>query len=165
VEWNESFESGLADIDVQHRYLFALIERIQVREDEIWLPQNRPLIDELSNFAMYHFACEERLMVAYGYRTVSKHVDQHGKLLAELRKYQDTDVVRPRELSLFLCNWIVAHTLLEDRALAAHVIQKRAEVLGVSVEQYIAGGITEFRPSRITMASPATTATEDAANE
>jgi hemerythrin len=163
VEWNESFESGLADIDVQHRYLFALIKRVHELQNEILLPQNRPVIDELTSYAMCHFACEERLMAAYGYRNVSKHVDEHGKLLFELRKYQDTEVVRPKQLSLFLCNWIVAHTLLEDRVLAAHVLQRRADVLGVSVEQYVTGAVTDYRPSRITLVSPAPA--KDAANE
>ncbi len=165
MEWNESFESGLADIDVQHRYLFSLIKRVHELQDDILLPHARPLIEEVASFAMCHFACEERLMSAYGYGKISKHVDEHGKLLSELIKYQDMQVVRPRQLSLFLCNWIVSHTLLEDRVLAAHVIQKRAEVLGVSAEQYVAGAITEYRPSRITMASPAPAPTDDAANE
>ena len=163
MEWNESFESGLADIDVQHRYLFALIKRVNELQDELLLPQNRPIIGELASFAMCHFACEERLMAAYSYPRVSRHVDEHGKLLSELRKFQDPEVVRPRQLSLFLCNWVVAHTLLEDRALAAHVIQRRADVLGVSVEQYAAGAIADYRPSRIVRVSSSTT--EDAANE
>ena len=163
MEWNESFESGLADIDVQHRYLFMLIKRVNDLQDEILAPSNRALIDEVASFATCHFACEERLMAAYRYQSISKHVDEHAKLLSEMHKYQDTEVLRPRQFSLFLCDWIVAHTLFEDRALAAHVIRRRAEVLGVSVEQYASCAITEYRPSRITLVSPAPT--ENAANE
>ncbi len=162
MEWNESFESGLADIDVQHRYLYALIERVNELHDGIALPENRALGSELVSFAMCHFACEEQLMTAYGYPGISKHVQEHAKLLLEVRRYQDTEVLRPRELGLFLCNWVVAHTLLEDRALGQHVIQRRAELLGISVNRYMSDVVTEYRPSGTTRISRPR---DEAANE
>jgi hemerythrin len=149
VEWNEGFESGLADIDVQHRYIFALITRVKDLDRHVLLPKNRPLIDEIASYAMCHFACEEQLMAAYSYQGTPRHVDEHAKLLFEVRRFQRSEQFQPKEFCLFLCNWVVEHTLLEDRALAAHVMRRRAAALDTSIEQYVRGATPTYRPSGI----------------
>jgi len=147
VEWNEDYESGLSDIDVQHRYIMGLTNRVKQLQDAISLPEYRPLIDELASIAMCHFSCEEQIMLAYDYDETPKHVREHTKLLLEVRKYQKSEVIEPKQLFLFVGNWFVSHTLLEDRALAAHVIQRRATALGLSVDEYKTGYVAGYRPS------------------
>jgi hemerythrin len=155
VEWTEDFESGLADIDVQHRYIFALIKRIVDLQGRTMSSDDRDVLEEIARFAHCHFACEERLMAAYNYPDSSKHVTEHAKLVLELKKYQESETVDPRTLSLFLCNWIVAHTLLEDRQLAAHVLRVRAAIMGTSVSEFMANVVTTYRASTIKVASEA----------
>lgn len=147
MEWNEDYESGLSDIDVQHRYIMGLTNRVKLLQGAISLPEYRPIIDELASVAMCHFSCEEQIMLAYDYGETSKHVREHTKLLLEVRKYQKSEIIEPKQLFLFVGNWFVSHTLLEDRALAAHVIQRRASALGVSVDEYNMGFVTRYRPA------------------
>jgi hemerythrin-like metal-binding protein len=154
VEWNEGFESGLADIDVQHRYIFALIKRVKDLDRDVLLPDNRRLIDEIASYAMCHFACEERLMAAYAYQGTARHVEEHARLLFEVRRFQSSMHLQPKEFCLFLCNWVVEHTLLEDRVLATYVIRRRAEALEISVEQYVMGTVPTYRPSGIMKLNP-----------
>jgi hemerythrin len=147
VQWNEDYESGLSDIDVQHRYIMGLTNRVKSLQDAISSPEYRLLIDELASVAMCHFSCEEQIMLAYDYGETSKHVREHTKLLLEVRKYQKSEIIEPKQLFLFVGNWFVSHTLLEDRALAAHVIQRRARALGLSVDEYKLGFVSGDRPS------------------
>ena len=149
MEWNEDYESGLSDIDVQHRYIMGLTTRVKLLQGAISLPEYRPLIDELASIAMCHFSCEEQLMLEYDYGATSKHVGEHAKLLLELRNYETSEVIESKQLILFMCNWFVAHTMLEDRVLAAHVIRRRAQFLGLSADEYTTRIATEYRPSRI----------------
>jgi len=149
VEWNEDYESGLGDIDVQHRYIMGLTNRVKLLQDAISLSEYSPLIDELARVAMCHFSCEEQIMLAYDYGETSKHIREHTKLLLEVRKYQKSEVIEPKQLFLFVGNWFVSHTLLEDRALAAHVVQRRATALGLSVEEYKTVYVAGYRPTLI----------------
>ena len=155
MEWTEDFESGLADIDVQHRYIFALIQRIVDLQVGTMNSQDRFILEEIVRFARCHFACEERLMAAYEYPDSAKHVAEHAQLVLELKKYQESETVDPHRLSLFLCNWIVAHTLQEDRELAAHVLRVRAAIMGMTVYEFMANVVTTYRASSIEVTSQA----------
>ncbi len=151
MEWSEDFESGLADIDVQHRYIFALTRRVSELQDEITQSSNRVIVEELVSFAHCHFECEERLMAAYNYPESAKHVAEHTRLQLELKKYLDYETIDPRQFSLLLCNWIVSHTLMEDRQLALHVLEVRAAILGTSVEEFAKRVFTSYHPSAVTV--------------
>jgi len=129
----------------------GLTTRVKLLQGAISLPEYRPLIDELASIAMCHFSCEEQIMLAYDYEETPKHIREHTKLLLEVRKYQKSEIIEPKELFLFVGNWFVSHTSMEDRALAAHVIQRRATALGLSVDEYREGYVAGYRPSRIPM--------------
>lgn len=149
MQWTEDFESGLPDIDVQHRYIFALIQRVLELKERDEQPNCKALLNELIQFAYCHFECEERLMATYGYGGISQHVTEHAKLLYEVSRFQRGAEIDARQLSLFLCNWVVSHTQLEDRKLAEHVLRARAAVLGSSMSKYIVTATAPYRPSGI----------------
>ena len=146
MQWSADFESGLADIDAQHRYIFALLQRLSALKGDVAQGSKRYFVEELRSYAQCHFECEERLMVAYNYPEIAHHVEEHAKLLFELKRRNSSIDVEPQTLSLFLCDWIMGHTLMEDRQLAAHIVQIRSEILGITAEQYSA---------RLTLAPPA----------
>jgi len=139
MEWSQDFESGLADIDVQHRYIFALIQRVNQLDDGIDHVELRDAADEIGRLAICHFGCEEQLMAAYKYPETPRHTAEHEKLLAVVREFQRSDVYHARQLAMFLCNWLVSHTMLEDRHLALHVVKIRAKAMGMSVTDFVEG--------------------------
>jgi len=121
MEWTEEYESGLPDIDEQHRQIFMLIHRIgevDVSNDRVGA---RAAIVELERVGRYHFDNEERLMVESDYPDAMKHKAEHAKLLRELKGYRDNTVFSASQLSLVLCNWLMSHTLMDDRPLAVHI--------------------------------------------
>jgi len=148
MDWNQEFESGLADIDVQHRYIFALIQRVNELDDGVHREQLDEIAAELGRLAICHFGCEERLMTAYKYPESERHHLEHAKLLDVVREFQRGGEYQAHHLALFLCNWLVSHTMLEDRKLALHVLALRAKAMGMSVEEFVEG-VSLYRPSAV----------------
>lgn len=137
MEWSQDFESGLPEIDGQHRDIFALIQRVHVGSDRSGI---REVLVELELSTRHHFDCEERLMAHYNYLDLAKHAADHAKLLLEVRGYQDNATFTPRQLNQVLCNWLMSHTMMQDRPLAKHVLQLRASAPNTIAGAEVVGG-------------------------
>ncbi len=137
MDWIQDFETGLADIDAQHRYIFALTKQVNQLGDTIERVALRPIADELCRLALCHFGCEERLITAYNYPNASGHIAEHDKIVFLMHGFECTREYHARELALFLCNWLVSHTMLEDRQLGRHVLKQRALAMGMSVNDFV----------------------------
>lgn len=146
MQWSQDFESGLADIDVQHRYIFALVQRVNQLDDSIEGTEVRQVADELGRLAICHFGCEEQIMAAYEYPAAARHTAEHQKLMDVVREFQRSGDYHAHQLALFLCNWLISHTMLEDRQLAEHVLKHRARAMGMSVSDFVEG-VKLYRPS------------------
>ena len=146
MEWSQDFESGLADIDVQHRYIFALIQRVSQLDDKVERSELRKVAEELGRLALCHFGCEELLMETYDYPEWTRHVAEHRKLETVVNTFKQDDNYHAHNLALFLCNWLVSHTMLEDRQLAIHILNVRARAIGMSVTDFVEG-VTLHRTS------------------
>jgi hemerythrin-like metal-binding protein len=125
MEWSEDFESGLIDIDAHHRYIFAIIERARQLDNQADRAAIRNIVVDLGRLTRFHFDCEECLMVEYNYPDSAKHLAEHKKLLNEIHSYEDNAVFSTRQLALVLSNWLISHTIMEDRQLALHVLRHR----------------------------------------
>ncbi|MDQ5945713.1 MAG: hypothetical protein QG619_1135, partial [Pseudomonadota bacterium] len=127
MSWNENFVTGIAVIDEQHQWLIDLINdaapvlalnynRNHVRAER--------LLDELVNYAVFHFDTEDRLMREYRIdpRHHEGHLQSHGKFATEVVRmraaYSNGDAPSGGALLTFLANWLVFHILGEDQALA-----------------------------------------------
>ncbi|MDQ5877443.1 MAG: hypothetical protein QG638_174 [Pseudomonadota bacterium] len=141
MSWNENFVTGIAVIDEQHQWLIDLINdaapvlalnynRNHVRAER--------LLDELVNYAVFHFDTEDRLMREYRIdpRHHEGHLQSHGKFATEVVRmraaYSNGDAPSGGALLTFLANWLVFHILGEDQALAR---QLRAIETGMSPEE------------------------------
>lgn len=141
MSWNENFVTGIAVIDEQHQWLINLINdaapvlalnynRNHVRAER--------LLDELVNYAVFHFDTEDRLMREYRIdpRHHEGHLQSHGKFATEVVRmraaYSNGDAPSGGALLTFLANWLVFHILGEDQALAR---QMRAIETGMSPEE------------------------------
>lgn len=147
MEWCQDFESGLPEIDGQHRLLFGLIQRAHEVDERSSRAGCREVLVELEQSARGHFDSEERLMVEYGYHDTARHAADHAKLVLEVHGYQDNVVLNARQLNLVLSNWLMSHTMLEDRPLALHVRQMRTNAGGLALGTDIAGAVEPTPPS------------------
>ena len=147
MEWSEDFETGLADIDAQHRMIFALAQRVEVLEERGDSEALAVLMNEALRFARAHFGCEEELMRAYDYAGIAQHRAEHASLLQEVATFIERSDSNAREITLFTCRWLMSHSLIEDRSLAQHILKIRANALGMTVQQLTALICTSGAPS------------------
>jgi hemerythrin len=135
IKWNTAFETGLADIDLQHRYFFGMIlEYHQNLQNTEKLDQL--IIPELIRYTKYHFLCEEGLMQIYSCPGLREHKSLHQQILedmVELYRRVRLGKATYEKLLLFLFNWFSNHTTLEDQIYAQEIIAERKKC-GLSTE-------------------------------
>jgi hemerythrin-like metal-binding protein len=133
-EWSAVYETGIAEVDAQHRRLVELINELSVA-------QARPagqLLDELVDYAARHFADEERLMAAQPLQpeAVAAHVAEHRGFVAELSSLRaQEEGADASTLQRFLASWLAFHILGTDRSMA---VQLRLIGQGVAPAQAMA---------------------------
>lgn len=119
VEWNDQLKTGVAGFDDHHRHLFRMLNSafdsfVAGKHGE---PLGR-LLDELTDYATYHFTAEESWMASYNYPGSNDHKQEHAyfvKRLTEIRR-DHAEGKRPvfLEVLTFLKNWLTHHILTSD---------------------------------------------------
>jgi hemerythrin len=61
-EWSHLFETGLTDVDAQHRQLVELLNELADQLDGDEPGRIDHLLGELAQYTVHHFQCEESLM-------------------------------------------------------------------------------------------------------
>lgn len=116
---------GIAEIDVQHRELHTLLERLRTSTDKHYDYATNVILAELTIQTRIHFAVEESLMRLLSYPGVDAHIAEHSYLTAQLVKFrqraQDLDV--SDGLSGFIQTWLVDHINSHDRKFVAHFLR------------------------------------------
>jgi hemerythrin len=120
IEWKETYNVGVKEIDNQHRGLFDLINKLsktsQIEpEGKYFLMTFAKLIE----YARIHFSTEERYMKEAEYPKLDEHRQEHNKYLTELsnlaleleNKKSDTET----KILDYLKTWYSSHILGEDR--------------------------------------------------
>jgi hemerythrin len=123
IEWRKEFETGVADVDHEHRELVDLINRLH---ESIASGSDRARITEFLGevFARIaaHFALEESIMRKHAYDEYEAHKAEHEKLLDEIRDIMDAQQDNPSStyeegLSFTVRDWFVNHFKSKDARL------------------------------------------------
>ena len=114
LHWQATYDTGVEEIDLQHRYFLALINRLTVELAASNDPRYRQsLLNELAKYAAFHFASEENLMVKFAYPDLKRHRMLHIELIDRLSSRMNAMTYEP--LLDFLVGWFIQHTTSEDR--------------------------------------------------
>ena len=120
MEWQDCYSLGIVAIDLQHRVLMDMTNRLhkaalgEKNGDNVEYAMN-----ELLTYVEFHFSFEERLMAECGYPSLIEHRDSHRGLLAEFRALQ-ADInggglaLNDRVMN-FLQGWLTHHIVSSDR--------------------------------------------------
>lgn len=112
LEWKKDFDTGVEEIDLQHRYFLHLINRVEAdfRNLDLSAEAKRRLLMELVKYSEFHFTSEENLMARYGYPEIEQHRLLHTDLLDNLSAMLDSS----EQLIPFVHEWFLHHTVEED---------------------------------------------------
>jgi len=116
VDWDEIFETGVEEFDLQHKKMLQILNLIysyyQRRLDKTMIEQ---VVQQLTDYFQKHFASEEAMLesIEYPEEELAVHKNAHQEFLkAYLQKVQEGNIM---ELLKFVKNWWVSHVFHIDK--------------------------------------------------
>jgi hemerythrin len=123
MRWHDDYSVGVARIDAHHRRQFEIANSmLETVERKRGAPEVSEALGMLAEYARFHFAEEERLMGRYGYPDVATHRSRHKRFLEQLDEVAaslDGGAANEQAIMAFLQEWLIGHTLGEDRKLGS----------------------------------------------
>lgn len=127
--WNRNFETGIKEIDNQHKKLIELINKLadKLTQEEVF--EIEESFQELAAYAEYHFKSEEAIWkkCIKDEEIIKAHENSHVSFLPKViemksRKSSVHDTIE--DILLFLIRWLAFHIIDEDKrvALIIHAI-------------------------------------------
>lgn len=123
IEWRKEFETGIADVDFEHRELIGLINELHDQIDSDGSPDDIiEFLGEIFAQISAHFALEESVMRKHDYDQYIDHKTNHEKLLDDIRDIMDDfeagkyDAYH-KTLAPVIHNWFVDHFKTRDARL------------------------------------------------
>ncbi|MBV7276633.1 hemerythrin family protein [Clostridium sp. PL3] len=123
LRWRSSFSCNIKEIDNQHKRLFEISSKLNILapisskidfKDEIV-----EVINELKEYAIYHFDYEEKMMQKFNFEDFEKHRLQHNAFVKRVLELEQEHLKFNRSQTVisiidFLTGWITAHILKTD---------------------------------------------------
>ena len=127
--WDNSFVTGLPDVDRQHQHLVSLINKFGnlLAENQIVFVDIEAIFRELADYTRYHFREEEALMSQVGMdrRHLDPHVEAHHAFLQEITSMHSAisrdNPDSAKKLLDFLTHWLAYHILGTDQNMARQI--------------------------------------------
>lgn len=129
-EWKGEFSVSVPKFDDHHKKLINLINELH----EAMLKGKQQgvigkILNSLADYTKYHFAEEEKLMVAYKYPGLVEHRAQHDAFVDKVRdcitKYETGKLAISLEVMNFLRDWLKGHILQTDKKYTAFFAEKK----------------------------------------
>jgi len=123
IAWRKDFETGVADVDHEHKELVDLINDLDARLGEKADDETvSGFLGEVFARISAHFALEESIMRKHGYDEYAAHKAEHEALLDEIRDIMDDfsqGCFRDyrKALSAAVRDWFVNHFKTKDARL------------------------------------------------
>jgi hemerythrin len=121
IEWDNSYNTEIDNIDMHHKHLVLLLNKsydaMQINNKY----EIGKILNELTEYTMYHFNAEHNLMIEYNYDSIHDHLKAHSYFINKVDelKLQITtnNSLCNLELVVFLKDWLIDHILVTDREL------------------------------------------------
>ena len=122
LEWNPDYETGVPEIDTQHKVLFDNINRLGklLGKEEIEQAEADSVLDFLQQYVVQHFQHEENCMARFHCPAHAKNKEQHIQLLNALMHFNEDYATaglmkdKLQRLHMTLVWWINSHILKVD---------------------------------------------------
>jgi diguanylate cyclase (GGDEF)-like protein/hemerythrin-like metal-binding protein/PAS domain S-box-containing protein len=128
--WNKNFEVGIELIDLQHKELVKILNKLASHLANLSTPLIlNEVFDELANYADYHFHSEEEIWKANFKNDIwlLTHQKTHSSFISEVIRIKDNkdnksldDVIH--DIVSFLSQWLAYHILDNDKRMAKAVL-------------------------------------------
>jgi len=137
--WNDNFNTGLTEIDEQHKVLVSLINQLASHiGNESDLSLLDETFEELANYAVYHFQSEELIWGKFfpSDSSLKTHKETHHSFLSTVKELKKEELTKPLNVVIedvlsFLTHWLAHHILDSDMRMSKVISYMKA---GLSLE-------------------------------
>ncbi|MGB4600009.1 MAG: bacteriohemerythrin [Trichlorobacter sp.] len=126
LEWDASFETGIASIDGQHRKLFDMVNDLHdAMQQKRTKEAIRQILGRLIEYTGAHFGHEEQAFRSTGYPEEAVHKQEHTRLVEQVLalqgKFNNGEAVLTQSVIEFLQDWLIKHIKGTDMRYAPHL--------------------------------------------
>lgn len=120
IPWNDKFSLGIEEIDIQHKKMIEIINRLyRSMQTSTEKDAMNTILQELHDYADYHFATEEKHFEEFNYKDKVEHTKSHNAYREKIAQFSkennNNEVMASFQLMDFLGEWWTGHILGEDR--------------------------------------------------
>ncbi|HRC57686.1 MAG TPA: bacteriohemerythrin [Kofleriaceae bacterium] len=118
IEWSDSLSTNVTEVDVQHRKLIDIINALRAAGPKGGEAMRR-IMKELTDYTVFHFGFEEKMLSDNGYPEFPEHKRAHDKLVAQVGQLNNEVQVGKASVTVdlfkFLRSWLNNHIRGTDR--------------------------------------------------
>lgn len=120
LTWSNQFSVGIKEIDDQHKKLISILNDLsEARRTEKGRKDIERILDELTQYTVYHFKAEEQYMERFNYKFKKEHKEEHDRFVAKvadfIEGYKEERFMLTMAMMNFLMDWIKKHILGTDQ--------------------------------------------------
>lgn len=128
LNWKEEYLIGVEEIDKQHEKLFEIGGRaFDLLKNDMYIDKYDKIIEvinELKNYAIFHFKSEEDYMLSIGYKRFFAQKVEHDDFLKkvssiDLNKIDENQDAELLSIIEFVIDWTAEHILKSDKLIVA----------------------------------------------
>ena len=128
MEWSESLEIGVVEVDEQHKELVHRVNEFYaaIKENKSKAEALR-ILKYLGSYVVVHFADEERLQVRYNYPGYVEHKKIHTEFIKTVRELtaevekEGVGTTTFLTIASTLSNWLISHISIQDKKIGAYL--------------------------------------------
>ena len=112
AQWDDALSVGIEEIDAQHQSLVSMLNTLHeasVAGDGAIVPE---IVAKLKEYALMHFATEERYMKKNKYPDLFDHMSEHAFFVSKVKDFTATTAAEVDTLPAvlaFLKEWLIEH--------------------------------------------------------
>lgn len=120
MRWDDKYNTGNFVIDHQHRHLVQLIYELEevCQHNDLKPALLETILEEVTNYTVYHFQTEEKIMEQVNYSALEEHKLLHNDFVNKLNLFkietQKGTAYIDRIFCDFLKDWLIGHIITED---------------------------------------------------
>ena len=124
--FSEEYVMGIEELDDQHRHFFQLLDKIAEATPDLYRPLEEDevdavidVIDEMRDYALFHFRTEESMMKEADYPGLTEQKREHNRFITDVIRMEaelmNGSAMPAVKIRTFMHDWYRDHILSLDK--------------------------------------------------
>ena len=131
IKWSDKYLIGIEELDKQHEKLFEIAGRaFELFKNNLYTDKYDKIIEileELKDYAKYHFKAEEEYMISIGNKKIFSHKIEHDEFIKKVESIDLNKIDENQDKYLlsileFVINWTSEHILQKDQLMVSQKV-------------------------------------------